>query len=125
MADLYKIALYTGVFAVLFQLLCLSLSWYILGVVGALFLSLIAGLVLMWLIEYNMPRKIIYCKDKAVLITGNCQMSLVDLIGLNCELFALKAAIPVSVIRWLCVWILWALKFTPDVSMRMDPEPRI
>jgi len=75
MANLYKIALYTGVFAVLFQLLCLSLSWYILGVVGALFLSLIAGLVLMWLIEYNMPRKIIYCKDKAVLITGNCQMS--------------------------------------------------
>ena len=75
MANLYKLALYTGVFAVLFQLLCLLMSWNILGVVGALILSFIAGYVFLWLIEYHMPRKIMYCKDKAVLITGNRQMS--------------------------------------------------
>ena len=75
MANLYKLALYTGVFAVLFQLLCLLMSWNILGVIGALILSFIAGYVLLWLIEYHMPRKIMYCKDKAVLITGNRQMS--------------------------------------------------
>jgi len=75
MAFVYKIILYTGVFAVVFQLLCLLLAWSILNVVGAFTLSLMTGFVLMWLINYHMPRKIIYCKDKAVLITGNCQMS--------------------------------------------------
>jgi hypothetical protein len=67
---MFRFAIFIGIVAFVYQLTFQLVPNNILTAIGALLSAFILGNGLMWLLDNLMPRRIIHCKDKAVLITG-------------------------------------------------------
>ena len=70
MSKVLRFAISIGIMAFVYQLTFQLVPNNILIAIGAILLAFIFGNGLMWLLDNLMPRRIIHCKDKAVLITG-------------------------------------------------------
>ncbi len=70
MSKVLRFAISIGIMAFVYQLTFQLVPNNILIAIGAILLAFIFGNGLMWLLGNLMPRSIIHCKDKAVLITG-------------------------------------------------------